>query len=387
MTFHAAQAGNARTPVRARDFFRTCAMLKRFDAGLRPRVAELVAEHIYFEDLLWSFPAVLHALALAREGDTRVEAARVLVRDGAPLKMIAGALGIPFWLRSLQVEAFAGPLPVLPDTKTFEFRVANHIPKNGKEACRWLLPVSAAYQACDEDFALWVAKNWLNFDTDHASEMAAVLGLYAWYSARPLLEASHAITRTWKAEMGFEEVRGDAMRWLEALEIPLYGHVREARLACANPEMIINGIEFVRLRTPDDLREEGRAMNHCVGTYVASVAKGCSLIFSLRENGARVATLEIRFRRSSFGRPMHEQLRGPNNAEPPHHIWTAMHAWLAGWGDPASAELPCGCTTAPNRTVWQRLWKPYWMEKGLMHFLHLVPAHDALRPAHHALWR
>lgn len=387
MTFHAAQAGNARAPVRARDFFRTCAMLKRFGAGLRARVAELVAEHIYFEDLLWSFPAVLHALALAREDDTRAEAARAFVRNRAALRMIAGALQIPFWLRSLQVEAFAGPLPDLPDTKSFEFRAANHIPKNGKDGRRRLALVSAAYQACDENFALWVARHPNNFDEEQGAETAAILGLFAWHSARPLLEASQTIARPWKAEMSVQEVRASAERWIDALHVPLYGHVRDVRLAAANPERAVNGIEFVRLRTPDELLDEGQAMNHCVASYVGSMAKGCSLIYSLREKEQRVATLEVRFPRAKFGRPLSEQLRGPNNAEPPHHVWTAMHAWLAGWRDPKDCIPPCGCTMAPDRAVWRRLWKPYWMEKGLMHFLHLVPEHDALRPALHALWR
>ena len=107
----------------------------------------------------------------------------------------------------------------------------------------------------------------------------------------------------------------------------------------------------------------------------------------MRENGRRVATLEVRFPRARFGRPVGEQLRGPNNAEPPHHVWVAMHAWLAGWRDSANAELPCGCTTAPDRAVWLRLWKPYWMAKGLMLFIDLRPGHDALRPAFHALWQ
>ncbi len=260
--------------MRARDFFRTCAMLKRFDAGLRPRVAELVAEHIYFEDLMWSFPAVLHALAFARDGDVRADNARLLVRNGAPLRMIASALGIPFWTRPLQVEAFAGPLPVLPDSKSFEFRVANHIRKSGTEARRWLRLVSAAYQACDEDFALWVAKHPANFHKEQGEETAAILGLFAWYSARPLLEASQAIERPWKAEMSVQEVRASAERWIDALHMPLYGHVREVRLAVANPERIVNGIEFVRLRTPDDLFEEGQAMNHCVASYVACDGEG-----------------------------------------------------------------------------------------------------------------
>ena len=146
MTSRALLAGNACAPVRARDFLRTCAMLKRFDAQIRPRVAALVATHAHFEDLMWSFPAVLHTLALARDGEARTENARVLVRNGAPLKLIAGAIGIPVWTRALQAEALAGPLPVLPDSKLFENRVANHIPKCAKKARLWLARVSAAYR-------------------------------------------------------------------------------------------------------------------------------------------------------------------------------------------------------------------------------------------------
>ena len=55
-----------------------------------------------------------------------------------------------------------------------------------------------------------------------------------------------------------------------------------------------------------------------------------------------------------------------------------MHAWLAGWRDPAG-PAPCGRSMFPGRTDWMRLCKPYWIGKGPVALPALVPEHDALR--------
>jgi hypothetical protein len=50
----------------------------------------------------------------------------------------------------------------------------------------------------------------------------------------------------------------------------------------------------VSLNTSDDLWEEGAAQSHCVGGYDEHCYKNRSRIYSIRRNGERVATLEIR---------------------------------------------------------------------------------------------
>ena len=53
------------------------------------------------------------------------------------------------------------------------------------------------------------------------------------------------------------------------------------------------GLSFVALQTGKALRAEGAAMHHCVATYWRNVVDGKSRIYSIRENGSRVATLEV----------------------------------------------------------------------------------------------
>jgi hypothetical protein len=53
------------------------------------------------------------------------------------------------------------------------------------------------------------------------------------------------------------------------------------------------GLSFAALQTGKALRAEGRAMHHCVASYWRNVVDGKSRIYSIRENGRRVATLEV----------------------------------------------------------------------------------------------
>ena len=53
------------------------------------------------------------------------------------------------------------------------------------------------------------------------------------------------------------------------------------------------GLSFAALQTGKALRAEGRAMHHCVASYWRNVVDGKSRIYSIRENGSRVATLEV----------------------------------------------------------------------------------------------
>ncbi|MBU9199844.1 PcfJ domain-containing protein [Burkholderia multivorans] len=70
-------------------------------------------------------------------------------------------------------------------------------------------------------------------------------------------------------------------------------------------------LEAVSLNTSDDLWEEGAVMVHCVGTYDEPCFRNQSRIYSIRRNGERVATLEIRqtSRKLAIG-----QLYGPGNS-------------------------------------------------------------------------
>ena len=53
------------------------------------------------------------------------------------------------------------------------------------------------------------------------------------------------------------------------------------------------GFRFVALQTGIALRAEGAAMHHCVASYWQNVVNGTSRIYSILENGNRVATLDL----------------------------------------------------------------------------------------------
>jgi hypothetical protein len=57
------------------------------------------------------------------------------------------------------------------------------------------------------------------------------------------------------------------------------------------PTSVIDGVEFVHLNSAFALQEEGSAMHHCVGSYSDYIRMGRMVIFSVRKDGKRIATL------------------------------------------------------------------------------------------------
>lgn len=364
-----------------------CAMVRRFDARIRPDIGRLVAADQTFEDMMWTFPGVLHALACGEAAGAANADVRALIRYGAPLRVVAAALSLPMWARNLSPEAFCGRLPRLPRSPDFAMRITNRLPRESTAARGWVNLIATAAGACDDGFALWVARERQAFDSEIGLDGVAILGLFAWYSARDDLEAHLYIDRPWRPEMGAWHARDAALNWLCALEVPLYGGVREQRLSLANPVLEASGLAFVRLRTARDLVEEGRAMNHCVGSYLESLARGCSFFYSLRRTGTRVATLQIGFRGCRHGPPEIQQLYAHSNTKVSEDVHEAVRAWLAGWNRDEKKVAACGCENVPDRGVWMRLWKPYWIAKGLTDAFAARPRAHALAPAYNALWR
>jgi PcfJ-like protein len=95
------------------------------------------------------------------------------------------------------------------------------------------------------------------------------------------------------------------------------------------------GFSFVALQTGKALHSEGRAMHHCVKTYWGHVISGRSRIYSILEEGNRVATLELSCQHSDYKCPSTStaekssryqvrQLAGPCNARPAVEVTKAV---------------------------------------------------------------
>ena len=104
-------------------------------------------------------------------------------------------------------------------------------------------------------------------------------------------------------------------------------------------------------------------MNNCVRTYADSIALGYSRLWSVRRNGARVATLEVE-RGGDIPFPVLRELRLAGKAEPPPPVWLAAQAWLNGQA-PAMFRTPAAAWHEQDldTVMWRALWKPYWTAK------------------------
>src|SRR3954466_4218242 len=88
--------------------------LRRYHPRFQGAVCALAMRHSRIADLAASFPGLLFALAVPRSGlDPAL--ALTLVADGRALAEVAAAAGVPMWLRKLSPDAFARPIPRLPD--------------------------------------------------------------------------------------------------------------------------------------------------------------------------------------------------------------------------------------------------------------------------------
>jgi hypothetical protein len=85
------------------------------------------------------------------------------------------------------------------------------------------------------------------------------------------------------------------------------------------------GCEIVPITTSADLYREGKLLHHCAGTYAGSVHSGGCYLFSVRKDGAPIATLELV--RGKAGVAI-GQLRGACNAKAPKEVLRSVNSWL-----------------------------------------------------------
>lgn len=98
----------------------------------------------------------------------------------------------------------------------------------------------------------------------------------------------------------------------------------------------VGGFEFVALRNARDLFREGRAMRHCVATYINTVINGGSRVYSIRHGETRIATLELVPEGKTF---IIRQISGPCNARPPAYVSAAVVDFVAAAIEAITAKI------------------------------------------------
>ena len=340
--------------------------ITRFERGARRRLRKLAGLSPRLGDLILSFPGAAFAIATNSFDPDRTGEAVRRVKGGCGLRDVAQPLGLPMWLKRVPPEAFSGTLTVLPDGDKFTRQITGRIPQNPAYASCWLNWVSFAGQAGDDDFALWVAAQKPPFVRPVPVSRVPLrpLAVYAWFSNHGEGPAHELIEKPWQPSMRFETAAKAARKWLDAVAMrfrprrPRRGPGRYSRRHSGS------GLRMVALRTGPQLREEGRVMDHCVGTYAHLVASGDCLIFSVRNGDTRLATMEIRrlSQRKEYGII---QLQGPGNARVPEPVPSFAKSWVERYSiDPASALLSDDEEFTVNPAVWHQLWEPYATVKG-----------------------
>ena len=365
--------------------------LQRFPEPLRHRVRAVANEHPRLRDLAFSFPALLFALAAPRTGMNTASAIDAAI-VGARLRTVAALVDIPMWLRLLPPEAFASPIPALPNGDLFGRQIANHLPRARAAMPGWLRAVGLAFEWADEAQAIWVAREVarnarpLNrirrqrglrryfVDPDYRLRRVC---LWAWYSTR-VHDPALIPAERWDPTVQFMAAEAAALRWLETIELRMaleHGPIDDMWLQPAR----VDGFEFVPLRTPEDIAAEASAMQNCLRSYGYSIANNEARLWSVRCAGERAATLEIGIGHTG-PLPSVIQLVMAQNKPAPREMWIAARRWLNAHDLNALPVVATSHQYAPAGAAWRTQWRPYWLAKRR------IPSWLPMAPPNNAPW-
>ncbi len=90
------------------------------------------------------------------------------------------------WLRRLPPEAFTGSIGPLPASEMFSRRIVNQLPTAAENSASGSRPCTFGAYACDEYFALWLARQPVYSESDDPARLFGLLAAYAWYSQAEL---------------------------------------------------------------------------------------------------------------------------------------------------------------------------------------------------------
>lgn len=354
--------------------------LSRYHPRFRRAVHALAIRHSRVAELAESFPALLFALAVPRPACDPAPALTCVI-DGLGLKEAAAAADLPLWLRKLPPEAFAGPIPKLPDGELFRHQIANHLPRSLKLSSTWLRIVGDAASVAHESAALWIAREFTRDPRQANSARLRLIGLWAWFSLQPATFGHELIKRPWTPDMRMRAALAavDDWRTLIALHVDLgHGSIDDMWLPAGH----MAGYDFLPLNSASAIAEEADAMRNCLKSYGYSVAHNRSRLWSVRRNGERVATLRLGRMPGRRRDPLPNivELEGAGNVKAPKELWWAARQWLHTHDVlQIDTEQRCWDTTPLDCTIWRSLWRPYWLAKrGIPEWLPIAPSRATL---------
>lgn len=351
--------------------------LRRYHPRFQGAVRALATRHTRIADLAASFPALLFALAVPRpRQDTAPALARVL--DGAPLAEVAAAAGVALWLRRLPPESFAQPIPRLPDGALVRRQILNHLPRSPRRVLAWLQVVADMAELSHEQGAVWIAREMMRAPLRVNPKRLRLLGLWIWFSGQTTAFGHGLIDKSWSPAMGIDAALAAANDW--RTEIALHVNLGAESIA----DMWLQaghaaGYDFLPLDSIASIASEAKAMKNCLRTYGYNLAHNRSRLWSVRRDGARVATLRVAIR---WKDPLLNvvELEAADNTRAPREVWWAARQWLQTHDLSAVDTGVREWGRVPLvRATWLSLWRPYWLAKRRVpDWLPIAPSRDAL---------
>jgi hypothetical protein len=280
--------------------------------------------------------AAVHGRQLLRRSD-RVEVGKCFIaacESGMKLGALMQSYGLAPQLRALSANAVRlGQRDVLVALSAMvpASPLSQAIPKLPQEQRAWLMSLEwwrshmGRHFRNKDLFLDWAA---INVRDEQARRCATDVADYAGRNRERFnldwnFQHAHAATQRWHGELALHRPVAEASRpdWRTVID---YGPL---------PSLFeTGGIAFHALQTREALHQEGARMHHCVRLYSDKVARGNSRIYSIRQGGQQIATLElVRTTRASAATHKFRlaQLKGPRNSNPVQAVWQATEAFIA----------------------------------------------------------
>ncbi len=348
----------------------------RFAPHARRELRRLIRSSRRVSELASIFPGALFALATRRGPAATRLSALAAIENGAPLKTVATALGLPMWMRKLPPEAFDALPERLPMGESFARHVANRMPRTIDESAMWLKTLLFAEQACSAEFAIWLAGQPIYTDDGEPHKLIPVLAAYAWYSGQLNSQAHRLIVVPWRPEIAFDTALCAAKSWFNRVRLVLQlpdGVLSDSWL---KPGAAL-GYTFEPLLDQKSILNEAHFMQNCADQYAERIVREKCRLFSVRRNGARVATLEVGPHSRETGVLAINQLKARHNMAANAEVWQAAYAWMSS--QQALKRMPPLAMTERHwdQAAWRDLLKPYrdthggapWFDENASHLL------------------
>ncbi|HPG89357.1 MAG TPA: hypothetical protein PLD46_06860, partial [Hyphomicrobium sp.] len=170
--------------------------------------------------------------------------------------------------------------------------------------------------------------------------------------------AHKLIVVPWRQEIAFDTALCAAKSWFNRVRLVLQmapGVVTDPWLMPG----VVQGYTFEPLMDHVAILAEAHAMQNCADQYGERVVRDKCRLFSIKRNGARIATLEVGPHPRETGVLSINQLKARHNMAATTEVWQAAYSWMAS--QQMLKRLPS--LANPDRIfdqeAWQKLLQPY----------------------------